>query len=106
MGDGTKHEEIIGVKRYWKYPHRKTLEGYGATYYDLAIMELERRIVFNYTLIGDSPTCLGEEVNLENQLALLQGFGLEENDEAGRLLELPLEIISNEECYETFSHLY
>merc|ERR1712062_287816 len=42
----------------------------------------------------------------ENKTATLQGYGLDENEESGRLLELQLRIISNEECYQTYSNLF
>ena len=64
-------------------------------------------MIFNYTKYGDSPACLGEEKNLENKSAVIQGFGLEPSkDEAGTLLEIPLRIISNAECYEKFQESF
>ena len=68
----------------------------------------ERRIIYNYTEFGDSPTCLPDEnINLDNKEALLQGFGLvPKTKTSGDLLELPLKIVSNEECYEIFSKTF
>jgi hypothetical protein len=51
---GTKHEEIIESKRVYKHPLYK----YGRAYDDIALIELGRRIVFDYDTYGDSPTCL------------------------------------------------
>ena len=64
-------------------------------------------MIYNYTEYGDSPACLGEEKILENKIALVQGFGLDPIvDEAGTLLEIPLIIISNKECYEEFQESF
>ena len=70
----------------------------------LSIIEniLERRIEFNYEKYGDSPVCLGEEFDLPNQNAFLQGFGQQADESAGELLELELRTLQNEECYDEF----
>ena len=70
----------------------------------------ERRIIYDYAEFGDSPTCIGEEKRLPNGTpARLQGFGLSQkgrNQEIiGKLLELELTILSNEQCYEEFKDL-
>ena len=62
----------------------------------------ERRIIYNYTEYGDSPSCIGEELNLVNQDVILQGFGIQPDETIGELLQVPLRILSNEECYESF----
>ena len=66
------------------------------------IFILERRIIYNYTKFGDSPSCIGEKLDLVNQPVLLQGFGLQPDETIGELLQIPLRIISNEECYKDF----
>ena len=63
---------------------------------------LERRIIYNYTEYGDSPSCIGEELDLVNQDVILQGFGIQPDETIGELLQVPLRILSNEECYESF----
>ena len=40
--DGTKYEEVIGVRREWVYPWRFDL---ASAYYDIAVMELGKRPV-------------------------------------------------------------
>merc|ERR1712062_149624 len=102
----------VEVKREFVYELRNkggtnTCTGIGQPiYYDIAIMELGRRIIYDYEKFGDSPTCIGEEKELPNQLVLLQGFGQQAKEGSeGELLELPLQTITNDECYEEFSDL-
>ncbi len=65
----------------------------------------ERRIEYNYGKYGDSPVCLGDEVDLPNQNVYLQGFGQQADETAGELLELELKTLQNEECYEEFARI-
>ena len=65
-------------------------------------LPLERRVEYNYTKYGDSPVCLSEEVDLPNQKVLLQGFGQQADETTGELLQLELETLQNEECYNRF----
>ena len=59
----------------------------------------DRRVVFDYEKYGDSPTCLGKEKNLDQQLGLLQGFGITEDGiNSDGLLEANVTIISREKC--------
>ena len=68
---------------------------------------LERRILFDYDIYGDSPNCLAENVELAGKIALTQGFGLTEVEFAGfgRLLETNVTIISNEDCYKNLNSI-
>ncbi len=50
----TKYSEIIEVKRYFKHPLYK----FGRAYDDIVLVELGRRIVYDYDIFGDSPTCI------------------------------------------------
>jgi hypothetical protein len=50
----TKHKEVIEMKRAFKHP----LYSDGRSYDDIALVELGRRIVFDYDIFGDTPTCL------------------------------------------------
>jgi len=100
--DGTIYQEVIGVRRWWEQPWRKTTCHSSTAYYDLTIMELERRVEYNYTKYGDSPVCLSEEVDLPNQKVLLQGFGQQPDETIGELLQLELKTLQNEECYNRF----
>ena len=65
---------------------------------------IDRRIEYNYTKYGDSPACVGEELDLSShEKVYLQGFGIQPVEEQGELLELELNLIpSNEKCYEEF----
>ena len=59
----------------------------------------ERRITYDYEKYGDSPTCLGKEKNLDQQLGLVQGFGITEDGiNSDGLLEANVTIISREKC--------
>ena len=43
--DGTKYEEVIGVRREWVYPWRFVDDSLESAYYDIAVMELGKRPV-------------------------------------------------------------
>ena len=65
---------------------------------------LERRIIYDYDTIGDSPTCLGDTDNLDGKEAVLQGYGINEKGELpGKLLETFVEIISNKDSQESIN---
>ena len=74
-------------------------------------ISLERRVEFNYTKYGDSPVCLSEEVDIPNQKVFSRGYGQQADETTGELLQIVLETLTNEECYnrhltvsETFLH--
>ena len=91
--DNTPYEEVIAIKREWQYP----LYTHPEFYFDIAVFELgkeinlklkftnksnmklsflyysERRIIYDYEKIGDSPTCLGETNGIAGLEALSQG---------------------------------
>jgi len=73
----------------------------GTGYYDIAVLELERRIIYDYEMFGDSPTCLAKK-DLENSplYGKVQGFGLTEtNLSQNKLLETRVRILNNlDEC--------
>ena len=60
---------------------------------------LERRIIYNYTKYGNSPSCIGKDKFIPNQRALQQGAGLTEKDELSGLQDVNVTIIQNDECY-------
>ena len=66
---------------------------------------LERRIIYNYAKYGDSPICIGEELDIPSQNAVTQGFGLTPDDNIGELLQLELRVLSSDECYEKFNNI-
>ena len=66
---------------------------------DLNHSNSERRIIYDYEKFGDSPTCLGDSVNLDGVTALVQGYGLTEKETSpNKLLETYVTIISNKKC--------
>ena len=74
----------------------------------LTIKFAERRIIYDFDKFGDSPACIGKEKNLENQVALTQGFGITENttdlaEFKSKLLETNVTLISNDDCYNKIS---
>jgi len=95
--DGTEFHESLEVRRLWRDnrfdPNSKE------KYFDIAILELERRVIYDYEKYGDSPTCLGEENDLDQQIGLVQGFGITEDGTApDNVLEANVTIISNSKC--------
>ena len=59
----------------------------------------ERRVIYDYEKYGDSPACLGEENDLDQQIGLVQGFGITEDGTApDNVLEANVTIISNSKC--------
>ena len=55
--------------------------------------------MYDYEKIGDSPACLGKEENLDQQLGLVQGFGITEDGiNSDGVLEANVTIISKEKC--------
>jgi hypothetical protein len=50
----TEYKEVVEVKRAYKHPQYKLWRAYD----NIALVELERRIAFDYDIFGDSPTCM------------------------------------------------
>jgi hypothetical protein len=95
--DGTQFQESVGVRRLWRDsrydPNAKE------KYYDIAVLELERRVIYDYEVYGDSPACLGHEMDLAGEIALVQGFGItEDGTSPDGILEANVTIISNSKC--------
>ena len=89
------------IKKVYKHP----LYIYPNLYNDVAVVELGRRIEYDYDKFGDSPTCLDKPgLNHEGELATVQGYGLQANGSVGKLREANVTIISNEQCKEYFNH--
>ena len=65
----------------------------------LDLESLERRIIFDYEKYGNSPSCIGKDKFIPDQIALQQGAGLTEKDELEGLQNVKVKIIQNEECY-------
>ncbi|CAB4059709.1 unnamed protein product [Lepeophtheirus salmonis] len=74
--DDTNHTEEIEMKRIFTYPSFQL----PSLYNDIAVIELGRRIKFDYDTYGDSPSCLGRtEDTLVGQEAISQGYGFTED---------------------------
>jgi len=72
----------------------------------LQFLELERRVIYDYEKYGDSPACVGTEKDLDDQVALVQGFGITENGTPPEgILEANVTIISNQQCQEEMDNL-
>jgi secreted trypsin-like serine protease len=92
--DDTAFRESIEVRRFWQFPMFN-----GTSYYDIAIIELERRILYDWETYGDSPTCLAKNYNIHGTKGLVQGYGLTEDGIFPEsLLEVNVTIITNEQC--------
>ena len=50
----TKYTELIETKRVYKHPLYKYKEAYN----DVSLIELGRRIAYDYDNFGDTPTCV------------------------------------------------
>jgi len=92
--ENTVFKEIIGVKRVFVHPLYK----YPNLYNDIAILELGRRIAYDWEVFGDSPSCLHQGFDAVGKIATIQGFGLTEKNTKGDLLETNVTIIDNKEC--------
>ena len=92
--DHTPYNEVFEIRRKFVHP----LYEFPKFYYDIAVLELgnfrnirkkcgfidllffifiERRIIYDFDEYGDAPACLNESENIEDKIALLQGFGLQ-----------------------------
>jgi len=97
LRDNTEHREVIEIKRVYQHPKYHFPELYD----DIAVMELGRRIVYDYEKYGDSPTCLDQNLEkdvYEGATATVQGYGKTEDGEFGELLETNVTVITNEDC--------
>ena len=89
------------IKKVYKHP----LYTYPNLYNDVAVVELGRRIDYDYDKFGDSPTCLDKpDQNHEGEIATVQGYGVKADGSRGRLLEANVTVISNELCKEYFNY--
>ena len=109
--DGSEFQEIFEVRRLWR--DNRYDPNFKEKYFDIAILELgknnyhdsfnpfflkififsERRIIFDYEIYGDSPTCLGEEKDLEGYVDWLKcihakSFETEYDEDIGDFLDL------------------
>jgi len=91
----------IEIKRVYKHPQYN----HPQLYNDVALLELGRRIEFDFDKFGDTPTCLDDGLDKEAiGLATVQGYGLTEDGSRGDLLETNVTVISNALCKEIIEH--
>ena len=100
LRDNTGNKEIIEIKRVFKHPLYK----YPNLYNDVAVIELGRRVEYDYNVYGDTPSCLDQGITVEGKLGTIQGYGLTEHGTRGKLLEANVTIISNKLCQEQLIH--
>jgi len=98
--DNTLYKELVEIKRVFKHPLYK----YPNLYNDVAVLELGRRVEYDYDLYGDTPSCLDRGIEVEGKLATIQGYGTTEDGTRGTLLEANITIISNEQCKKQLDH--
>lgn len=68
---------------------------------DHLICVSERKIEYDFDRFGDSPTCLGQSLDIAGQDAIGQGFGITETGGfPDNLLEAKVEIIENQQCVD------
>eukprot|EP00092_Neocalanus_flemingeri_P000634 GFUD01000676.1.p1 GENE.GFUD01000676.1~~GFUD01000676.1.p1 ORF type:complete len:571 (-),score=137.70 GFUD01000676.1:32-1744(-) len=98
--DNTEHIEIVEIKKVYQHPQYK----YPSLYDDIAVLELGRRVEYNYDLYGDTPSCIDQGQDNVGKIATVQGYGLTEFGEQGKLLETNVTVITNEDCIEYLAY--
>ena len=94
--DQTPHREDVEIKRIYRHPNYRA----HIFYNDVAVLELGRRIVYDFDKFGDSPSCMDQGIEKTDKIATVQGYGLTETGEKGELLETNVTVISNLMCKE------
>jgi len=97
--DQTENKEFIEVRRVFKHPFYV----FPKLYHDIAVVELGRRIEYNFDKFGDTPACLDQGQNPPDfwfkRTGTVQGYGVTENgDQAGTILTADVSIIGHREC--------
>merc|ERR1712227_535409 len=93
--DNTEYKEIIGMQKIYRHPNYK----YPSLYDDIALIQLGRRIHYDYAKYGDSPTCMDlGNTPYFGKNSTIQGYGKTENGTRGDLLETTVTVIENQEC--------
>ena len=69
------------------------------------MLEVGRRMLFDFKKYGDSPLCIKEVKNQVGKVSLVQGFGLTADCEESReFLQTHVTILSNEKCGKILQH--
>ena len=98
--DNTNNLELVEVRRVYKHPNYE----YPILYNDIALVELGRRVEYNYEKFGDTPACINQGLEDILRTATVQGHGLTETGTRGRLLETNITVISNPQCKHTLEY--
>ena len=90
---GTAFEEILEFKRVFLHPHYI----FSKIYNDVAVLELARRVEYDYKKFGDTPTCIDRGLYVkENKTAAFQIYDFfKETTES-----VNVTVISNKRCAE------
>jgi len=97
--DNTAHKELIEMKKAYTHPHYE----YPSLYDDIAVVELGRRIVYDYDKFGDTPFCLDQgEKTFYEETATVQGYGLTENGDNRLAGDQRHHHHNNKQCLEQF----
>ena len=96
--DNTQYNASIEIKKVYKHPAYK----FPSLYNDIAVIELGRRVVYDFEKYGDSPICLDNgKHEVIGDIATIQGYGVTETGlPSGELLESNVTVISLEKCKE------
>jgi len=92
----TENKEIIEIKSIYLHPQYN----YPSLYNDIAVLELGRRVEYDYQVFGDSPSCIDQGTDVMGKLGNIQGFGLGD----GKLLESNVTLLSNDLCAELINY--
>jgi len=90
----------VEIKRVYKHPDYR----YPNLYNDVAVLELGRRIEYNFDKFGDSPSCLDQGLDKPDKIATVQGYGTTETGDKGKLLETNVTVITNQRCKDILNH--
>jgi len=90
--------EYIEVKNVYIHPEYEV----GSYYNDIALIELGRRIEFDFERFGDTPECIDQGIDLDGKLVSIQGFGISEDGVGtnGNLLTTNNTLLNVAECTE------
>ena len=99
--DGTLYKESVEMKKVYKHPLYK----FPSLYNDVSVIELGRRVVYDFDVYGDTPTCMDQgDYNNIDKIATIQGYGEVEDGGRGGLLEANVTVISNEQCKQYLNY--
>ena len=67
--DNTQYRELVEIKKVYKHPSYS----YPSLYTDIAVVELGRRVEYDFKKFGDTPTCLDQgDRDINGELSTVQ----------------------------------